>query len=337
VRRYFTDAELGRLRELREAFLSFEHLPPTAGEASYWESDEDLELYERTFGARIGWKWDAVLQELRLRERLPRAASLLDWGCGGGVGVRRYLAAAGTEGIERVHLWDRSPQARAFAARALRAEHPGLQVLENLPEEPPGLLLVSHVLDELSPVDEEPLLALAEGAGGMLWVEPGSQRTSRRLAAARERLLRTFDVLAPCTHQAACGLLAPERGSDWCHHFARPAPEAFTSGEWREFSLALGIDLRSLPYSFLALARRGAFERTGPALRLIGRPHMSRGRAELDACGAEGVRRLAFLQRFDKALFKRLGAAPGEPWVFDAVLEGQRITELRPLGSGEER
>jgi hypothetical protein len=61
--RYFSDRELERLRELRSTFLSFEVKPASehGGGEAYWEAEEELALYDRTFARRIAWKWDAVV------------------------------------------------------------------------------------------------------------------------------------------------------------------------------------------------------------------------------------------------------------------------------------
>jgi SAM-dependent methyltransferase len=322
--RYFAREELDLLRVLREGFLSLEE-GSGQGAPAYWGSHDELALYDQTFAQRIGWKWDAVLQELAARARRPTGRSVLDWGCGSGIATRRFLAACPE--VERLFLWDHSYVARAFAAERVQAEFPGLQVEVELPEEPVDVLLVSHVLGELAEEGREPLLALAERAGASLWVEPGSRASSRALGAVRERLRATHDVLAPCPHQAPCGALA--RSDAWCHFFARPAPEAFTEGKWAEFARELGIDLRSLPYSFLALSRRGALAvPPSPTVRLLGRPRLTRGRAELEICRAEGVAAVDFLQRTDKRLFKELEDAAGRPWIFDATVEDGRITAL---------
>lgn len=322
--RYFSREELDLLRVLREGFLVYEE-QPGSGAPPYWGSAHELALYDQTFGQRIAWKWDAVLAELRARGRLPAGASVLDWGCGSGIAARRYLAAR--PGVERLFLWDHSYTARAFAAERVQAEFPGVEVVTELPEEAPDVFLASHVLGEVAPEGREPLLELAARSGACLWVEPGSRASSRALGEARERLLATHDVLAPCPHGSACGALAARDA--WCHFFARPAPEAYTEGRWAEFARELGIDLRSLPYSFLVLVRRVAGPSpTGPAVRLLGRPRLTRGRAELTICRAEGVEAVDFLQRTDKPLFKALEDVAGDPWIFDATIEHGRITRL---------
>ena len=100
-------------------------------------------------------------------------------------------------------------------------------------------------------------------------------------------------------------MLTPERGRDWCHHFAEPPAFVHTTGEWGEIGRELGIDLRSLPYSFLALTGRPV-EHDPALVRRLGRPRSQRGRTLVDVCDPAGVREEQLLQRDDKDLFKRL-------------------------------
>lgn len=325
----FTPDQLERLRRLRRRFLDFEERLSRPA-STYWKDEEDLALYDATFAERIGWKWDAVIGELRARGRIGPARTVLDWGCGTGIAARRFLESTGAVGVERVFVFDRDAGAREYAARRVRESHPAVAVDARLPGAPPDLLLLSHVLDELDDAALEPLLGLVRNAGAVIWVEPGSRVTSRRLSGVRESVRDTFEVLAPCTHAAACGALAAGREADWCHFFAAPPTEVFTDAGWAAFGRALGIDLRSLPYSFLALARPGTVDvRSGPSARLLGRPRVSRGRIDLCACEAGGLRDLHLLQRTDKALFKSLAGSPAVPALFDAATEGARIVTLR--------
>jgi len=234
-----------------------------------------------------------------------------------------------------VRLWDRDSGARAFAKARVLRDHPKAKVDELVrapsPRDLEGqVLLVSHVLDELVEGQVDELIALARHAAAVVWVEPGSRITSRRLSEARDRLLDDFGVIAPCTHSERCGALRLDPERSWCHFFGEPAPEAFTEGRWAEFGRELGIDLRSLPYSFVALARKGAEVATTVApgtVRLLGRPRMQRGRALIDTCAAEGVREEILLQRLDKTLFKALDREHVETIVVER--EGDAIVAAR--------
>src|SRR6266567_513207 len=108
----FTKAELATLAALRTRFLDGSN----AG-GGYWRSEQELALYDASFGERIGWKWDTVIAELRERRWQPRAKHVVDWGCGSGVAGRRVFGA--WDGIESLTVADVSGFAMRFAeARA---------------------------------------------------------------------------------------------------------------------------------------------------------------------------------------------------------------------------
>jgi ribosomal protein RSM22 (predicted rRNA methylase) len=322
---YFTSRELHTLRALRERFLA-----GTAGQADYWESPEHLELYDAFFAERIGWKWDAVLDELRLRGWSPRSTRVLDWGCGTGVAHRRVLGA--WPQFSALALHDRSPRARFFSAEKARVAFPRVPVTWGAPVvNRETLLVVSHVINEL-PADElERLLELARGAGEVIWVEAGTHADSRRLIEVRERLRSEFTPVAPCTHAARCGLLTESNAPHWCHHFARPPSEISREGRWSEFAREIGIDLRSLPYSFLVLARVPAME---PGFsRIIGEPREAKGYARVLSCQEEGVAEFMLQKRDAPELFRAArkgGLGPVYRW----ALEEGKIVGGEVVGSG---
>ncbi|MEM9379769.1 MAG: small ribosomal subunit Rsm22 family protein [Planctomycetota bacterium] len=345
---YFSRSDLEILRALRATLIGMEERPAGTRAPGYWGSARDLELYDRVFAARIGWKWDAVLDELERRELLPahtappgtlpevegRPWTLLDWGTGTGIATRRLLARTRDRAgalPTRVVLVDRDERARAFAAESIAAEFPDVEVvpaeggeLDALTDLRVDVAVASHVLDELEEDEVPGLLAALSRADEVVWVEPGSRATSRRLSAAREELMGSFHVVAPCTHGAACGILADGRERDWCHLFARPPAEVHTTGAWSEVRRELRIDLRSLPYSFLALRRQEAAPVAGA--RLLGRPRFQKGRVLLDVCDAAGVRHAQMLQRSDKALFKELKSTEGETVVLE--IDGSSVRRV---------
>src|SRR5687768_5282563 len=89
------------LDRLREGFLRG---PGAVG--AYWQTPEDLANYDFTYGERIGWKWDHVLRELRLRGWRPRVREVFDWGCGSGVAARRVISFFGAETFDSLTVWD---------------------------------------------------------------------------------------------------------------------------------------------------------------------------------------------------------------------------------------
>jgi len=314
---------------LRETFLS-----DARTEGPYWHTLTDLECYDLTYAQRIGWKWDAVLDELKLRGWTPPAqATIFDWGCGSGIAGRRVAHFLG-ENAARLVLHDHSSLAIDFAEHRARQIFPRL-ALERasyrfLQEGTIDVLVVSHVLNELNDAGRAELAELIARAQTVLWVEPGTHEVSRALIEWRKRALADgWNVVAPCTHQVACGLFTPGNERHWCHFFASPPGEIFANSEWVKFGQRAGIDLRALPYSFLVLDRR-PFAQPAEASRILGEPRLYKGYAKIFNSDASGVNELTLQQRVDKALFKSLKRAEG-PLIYRWTREGDKITAAEKL------
>lgn len=226
-------------------------------------------------------------------------------GCGSGIAHRAFLDHFGAQGVSELRCWDRSPLAMDFALRRAAAKYPGLRGRGALGD-PPAVLLLSHVLSELRPEQTEALLEWLSPATCVLWVEPGDYPTSLALIAIRERLRERFQLVAPCPHQGRCGLLAPGNEPHWCHHFATPPGGVFTDPFWGKFAQLANVDLRSLPVSYLVLDQRPAPVPPPGAMRLIGRPRLSKPFAHLLGCDAAGVVEAALPRREHPELYKRL-------------------------------
>jgi SAM-dependent methyltransferase len=318
------DEDWERLAAMRGSFLR--QIGETAPLPDYWSSTRDLEIYDATFGARIRWKWNAVLEEIKRRGVEVPSGTILDFGAGTGVATRAFLAAFGTAG-RGVRFMDRSRAAVAYAQEVTRGEHPDLDVEAPDPAAA-DVMLASHVLDELDDAGRAQFVAHAKAAKLLIWIESGAKSTSRALSAVRDALLDDLDPLLPCTHRSACGVLAAGRDGDWCHHFAPPAPEAFTTLFWRTFSRRLSIDMRALPYSYLVAQKRSAATQYDPdVVRVLGTPRFDKGRATLLACGSAGVREAVLLERLDKPRFKALEKGKGERRISISEDRG-RITRI---------
>jgi len=292
------------LDRLRETFLSGDK---TAG--PYWHTITDLECYDFTYGERIGWKWDAVLAELKSRGWSPPAGGvLLDWGCGSGIAGRRVLEAFGAGKFSRVVLHDHSALALDYAEHRARQTWPALAVERAdtrflRGQEPIGLLVISHVVNELDEIAQAELAELAARAEAILWVEPGTHVMSRALGGWRENLRDKFQLIGPCPHQGPCGVLAAGNERHWCHFFATPPPGVYADSGWVRFGQRAGIDLRSLPYAFLALDRRPSTFDPGYS-RIIGEPRLYKGYAKIFNCDAGGAAELMLQKRDAPELLK---------------------------------
>lgn len=354
----WSDLDWNALDRLRERFLR-----GTADSGAYWETADDLAAYDLTFGERIGWKWDHVLRELRLRGWQPggrrRLKTVLDWGCGSGVASRRVVEFFGPESFESLTVWDHSPLAADFATEATRRAFPKLDVSQATPGflsaiEVVGLLVVSHVLNELPPEELDALRLLAKRAEAILWVEPGTHEISRKLGTLREELRASgFRVLAPCTHENECPMFAIGNERHWCHFFAPPPSEIFADSNWVKFGHRAGIDLRSLPYAFIALDRQALpavapesdpAQGMSPAAepgdevteplpdlsRIIGRPEHFKPYARWLNCDAAGLTELELPKRSDPGLYKQLERTKA-PLVYRWRRDGHKVLAGQPV------
>ena len=328
----FTKAELATLAVLRARFLDGTNVG-----GGYWRSEEELALYDASFGERIGWKWDTVIDELRARGWRPRGTHVLDWGCGSGIAGRRVLGA--WEGFRSLAVADVSLLAMRFAEARARAAFPQVQIRAIAPTSGASedtLLLVSHVINELNDEARSRLMSLVRKAGEVIWVEAGTHADSRKLIAVREELRGDFAVVAPCTHSARCGMLAAENAHHWCHHFGKVPAEASKDARWAQVGRDLGIDVQTLPCSFLVLHRQGGVG-TPPGLsRIIGRPREEKGRMEVLSCDESGLHDLMLQKRDAPGLFKDLRKGRADAlhrWTRD----GRRIVEAESGVMGEER
>lgn len=333
------------LDRLRQTFLSG---PTPAEPRSYWESLSDLASYDFTYAQRIGWKWDAVIAELQLRGWRPPRGTLVDWGCGSGIASRCVLDGFGHGLFDRLDFFDRSPLATQFAQARAAERFPALPTRclsgaeETCPpgDGPPRTLVVSHVLNELDESGGRDLRRAIDQANAVLWVEPGAYADSRSLIAMREALRDRFRVVAPCTHQASCGLLDPSNERHWCHHFAPPPAGIMADARWVQFARRAGIDLRTIPYSFLVLERRDAPAHPPPPppstegwYRLVGQVRLYKGFAKVQSCDAHGVRDLELQRRDCPRVFKAMANGRAEP-LYRWTLEGRwiRAAEEWPRG-----
>ena len=322
------------LERLREIFLSGQ---PVRG--SYWTCREDLEAYDATLGERIGWKWDAVLDELGRLGWSPPTGPLVDFGCGSGIASRRVVGRGSSDRFPEIRLLDKSPLATGFAASRLRGVAPRSRVVEvgssDVVEAMAGsTVLLSHVLGEMLPAARRQLSAALAAAAAVIWVEPGTHADSRALIAMREELLGVFRPVAPCVHAIRCGLLAAGQERHWCHFFATPPKGVMADPDWAAFAAHMGIDLRSVPYSYLVLQRgqQPVLETSdsGDPNRVLGTPRIYKGFSRLFCCAEGGVEELELPRRLDEALYKAIKREEAGS-LFRLCSEAGRIQSIEPM------
>src|SRR5262249_31633220 len=130
--------------------------------------------------------------------------------------------------------------------------------------------------------------------------------------------------------QAACGMLAPENERHWCHHFAPSPTEIFMDRQWARFASVTGVDLSSLPVSFLAMDKRAVAALPTGAMRVIGRPRVYKPHALLFGCDETGVRDRKVSKRNLPEEYRAAKKGKLEPLQV-CRCEGEEIVEVRPL------
>ena len=325
----WAEIDWAALDRMRELFLRAEPL-----KEAYWRSESDLASYDFTYAQRIGWKWDAALAELARLGWTPPVGPLLDWGCGSGVASRCVVDAFGAERFPEVRLHDRSGLAMRFARRRAGQRFPGLQAVEDPAAAAPApTLVVSHVLNELHKDDLPRLMKAVHAAECVLWVEPGTHAVSRGLITLREQLRDGFHVVAPCPHRGACGLTPTGREADWCHFFAKAPTHVFTDGNWTRFGQRAGVDLRSLPYSWLVLDRRPVEAWAPDRARVLGLAEVFKPYVRVDVCHAGATERIEVQKRTHGDTYRSLKSSPPPPEIPLPGTEAEEPTSTESSGA----
>lgn len=214
-------------------------------------------------------------------------STVLDWS-DAALALGRELAAGAQSASVREAQWRKAPL--GGGARLPEAD----------------LVTISYVIGELAPPDRTAVIAEAARAarGAVLVVEPGTPDGYARVLAARDQLIAAgFAVLAPCPHDTACPVQAP----DWCHFAARVSRS----------SLHRQVKGGSLPYedekfSYVAAAR---FPAAPAASRIVRHPQIRKGQVLLDLCTAEdGLRRETVTKRHGDAYRAARDADWGDAW-----------------------
>ena len=236
-----------------------------------------------------------------LREARPdfRPNSMID--AGAGPGTATWAAANVFPSLSDVVLLDTNA-ALMDLARTLMAEsewlaHAGFRLgqVSQLLANAPGadLVVASYLIGEL---DDQGCAELASAMWGrtrdtLLIVEPGTPAGYARIIALRTQLIADgAHVLAPCPHDKACPLVAP----DWCH-FAQRLPRS------RDHMLLKDADVpfEDEKFSYVALSRIPAQTR---AARVLAPPHVGKAAVEAKLCTSDGVAQ-AGIPRRDKAAY----------------------------------
>ncbi|EKS29020.1 small ribosomal subunit Rsm22 family protein [Afipia felis] len=178
--------------------------------------------------ARMPATYSAIAASLHaLREQRPDfvPATLLD--VGAGPATASWAAAQTFESLTSFAAIDANTALRALAcdtvedSRLASMRYVENDVLAGLAAmESADLVIASYVINELGDVDRDALADLMwqRARDTLLVIEPGTPAGYARILTLRTRLIaQGAHVIAPCPHDNACPLTAP----DWCHFSQR--------------------------------------------------------------------------------------------------------------------
>jgi len=222
---------------------------------------------------------------------------------GAGPGTAAWAATSAFASLSEIVLLDANPVLMDLA-KTLMANHerladaglrigPASQLLANAPGA--DLVVASYVIGEFSDRERPELASILweQTRDTLLVVEPGTPAGYARIIALRAQLIaQGAHVLAPCPHDKACPLVAP----DWCH-FAQRLPRS------RDHMLMKDAEVpfEDEKFSWVALSRAQAEERSP---RVLAPPHVGKAAIEAKLCTADGVSQTAIPRRDKNAYAK---------------------------------
>jgi ribosomal protein RSM22 (predicted rRNA methylase) len=225
--------------------------------------------------------------------------SLLD--VGAGPGTASWAAGEALPSLQAFALLDTNPALRTLALEllqgsprfdGLRYEGGDARILLDKAERA-DLVMASYLIGEASETARRSLVEAmwARTRDTLVVIEPGTPSGYAHIIASRTHLIASgATVLAPCPHERACPLAAP----DWCHFSQRLARS-------RAHKQVKGAEVpfEDERFSYVVLTRRPAAER---ASRVLAQPAV--GKAEISAklCTPAGLA-IAKVPRRDKAAY----------------------------------
>jgi ribosomal protein RSM22 (predicted rRNA methylase) len=161
------------------------------------------------------------------------------------------------------------------------------------------LVVLSYMLAEMTDAQVQAVLRQAweRCAGAMVVAEPGTPAGYKKILAARRFVLESGGrVLAPCSHQRACPLIAP----DWCHFVQRVERS-------RDHRIVKGADLPYEDEKFsYVIGVRAAVYAPPQSERILARPLEDRAAIAVKLCKLDGSAGMVTVLKRDKQGYKRL-------------------------------
>jgi ribosomal protein RSM22 (predicted rRNA methylase) len=294
-------------RALRDHAQNISDAYRSDGTSTVIQSDLDALAYATV---RMPATYAAIRASLSFAAELvpdfaPR--SLLD--VGAGPGTASWAAQDLWPSIDRATLIDRNSPllaiARRMAAQTPLATDFVLSDLQSALRDVAAadLVIAGYALTEVAsnalPAVLEKIWQLAHG--WLVIVEPGTPQGFARALACRDYLIAAGGhIVAPCSHAAACPLLATTR---WCH-FSKRLPRSRAHLFAKEGNLSFEDE----KFSYLVAAKDKPVRK--PYRRILATPHVTKGQVSLSLCAPERIEE-RIIPRRDKAAYK---AAKNYAW-----------------------
>ena len=225
--------------------------------------------------------------------------NLLD--VGAGPGTASWAAAETFSSLRNFMLLDINAALQTLALE-LGREHARLAAMtcrrdaHALDEaEPADLVIASYLIGEVGEAERRSLTERlwAKTRDTLLVVEPGTPAGYRRIIELRAQLIAAgAHVAAPCPHDRACPLSAP----DWCH-FAQRLPRLRAHKQIKEAELPFEDE----KFSYVVLTRTPVAKTFS---RVLAPPVLNKVEVSAKLCAADGVG-LAKVPRRDKAAYAK--------------------------------
>ncbi|MGO1056970.1 small ribosomal subunit Rsm22 family protein [Crossiella sp. CA198] len=278
-------------------------------------------------GYRMPGTYAAVRSALtEIARQLPDFAprSLID--VGGGTGTAVWAATDTWPSLGELTVVEQAPEVVALGRR-LMAAAPRLREtvwqrgrIDPAAEAPRAdVVTLSYVLGELPETTRAATVRwLAQAAGLLVLIEPGTPAGYERILRARDELIgQGRAVVAPCPHQRGCPI---PPGQDWCHFSAR-LPRVGAHRVIKEGSL----NFEDEKFSYVAVVGAGALGVEGSggtgvavgraANRVLRHPVKRKGLVALRLCtGADGLAEVTVTKRHGVDYRAARDVEWGEEW-----------------------
>ena len=213
-------------------------------------------------------------------------ATLLD--VGAGPGTAAWAAAEVWGGLAGATMIEASAAIRRLGEDLADSDPPagrmdwkaGDAAAELATAAPADLVTAAYMINELAPAAREDVVdrLWALTTGLLVIIEPGTSAGWQRILEARSRLIAAGGhLLAPCAHEGACPLTAP----DWCHFSTRVA----RSRLHRQVKGA-EVGWEDEKSIYLVVSRAPAGTR---ASRVLAPPRTGKGHVSLKVCRPDGT------------------------------------------------